>query len=310
MVADGVDRRVGFVGLGVMGGGMAGRLASEGIDIVVHDLDRRVVEMVVAQGATSAGRLADAGRNRDVVICMLPHPDVLREVVLGEGGLRDSMPDGAVLIDMGTDGPAVVRELEEPLAANGIRVVDAPVGRGPSEAASGELLLMAGGSQADVAEVEWLLQMLGSDVVYCGPLGSGQVVKLINNFVSVTNVGVVAEALALGIAGGVRPELLAQVLKGTAADSWQLRNCLVDRYPSKSFEGGFRTRLSMKDLNLALLMADDLGLEATKVCCGRSALQWYQAAEQAGLGHLDQSAVLLMADDATRAKLAGQFASD
>lgn len=280
--------KVGFAGLGAMGGGMARHLASSGFDVLVHDPSRKAVERAVDAGCVAAGSISALGAGRDVVVLMLPHPDVTRQVVMGPGGLASTLEAGAVIIDCATDGPDVVKELEVPLRARGISIIDSPVGRGVEFAARGELLLMVGGEDSVVKRALPVLEALSTEIVRCGALGAGQVVKLANNLVSIANVAVIAEAVALARREQVAPELLATVLARTAADSWQLRNVLERRLPTEDFSLGFKTGLALKDLQLFDQLAAERDL---RMPMAAGAIEWYRRACDSGFGDMDQCAI-------------------
>lgn len=282
---------VGFAGLGAMGSGMAVNLVRHGFAVMVYDIDPAAIARVVEQGATAAPSAADLALS-DVVVLMLPHPEVTRTVVLGPDGFGRSLRRGAVIIDAATDGPEIVRELAAELQPAGIDVIDAPVGRGVDFAARGELMLMVGGEDASITRAQSVLDAMSSEIVRCGPLGSGQVVKLANNLVSVANVAVVAEAAALARTYDVPEDLLARVLTRTAADSWQLRNSLQQRVPRGDFSLGFKTALALKDLRLAASLGatQRVGMPVTE-----ASIDWYDRACSAGFADEDQSRVTTMA---------------
>ena len=293
MAHDGEQQRVGFIGLGIMGGRMIRRLLQGGVDLTVHDLDAAAVQAAVELGAKQAPTPRDIGAACDVVIAMLPSPEALETVVLGENGLIEGMAAGSLLVDMATDGMTLVRRVAEPLSQKGIRMIDAPVGRGPAEAETGDLFVLMGGERADCDAVHGLMSLLASEIHYCGPLGAGQAIKLVNNMVSSTTMAVVAEGYALAKRAGADIDLMTKLLPGSAADSWQLRNGLIGKALAGDFSPRFKISLARKDVALAVAMADELGSPADM---GRAALGWYERTAAAGHGDLDRSAIVLTED--------------
>ena len=286
-------RRVGFVGLGIMGGRMARRLLANGVGLTVFDVDAAAVRAAADAGAEVAESPRELGAVSDVVIAMLPDPRILETVAVGEEGLIEGMAAGGLLVDMATDGMSVVKRLERPLAEKGIRIIDAPVGRGPAEAETGNLFVLMGGRPEDCEEARGLLSLLGSDIHYCGPLGAGQAIKLVNNMVSSTTMAVVAEGYALARRAGADIGLMTRLLPASAADSWQLRNGLVGKALAGDFSPRFRISLARKDVALAVEMADELGSPSDM---GRAALNWYERGVAAGHGDLDRAGIVLTED--------------
>ena len=286
-------KRVGLIGTGTMGGPMARQILQKHGALGVFDADRKAAEALVPDGATVAGSPREVGAASDVVITMLPHPDVLKEVVLGAHGLIGGLAAGATVIDMSTSGMAAVQELGAELAEQGIRMVDAPVGKGPWAAEKGELTILMAGEEAHCREVEWLLSMVGSTLYYCGPLGAGQAVKLANNLVACGNMAVLAEAYAMAAEGGAKLDVLCEMMPVTSADSWQLRQTLNGKVRKGDFSPMFKLKLAAKDMRLIVEMAERLG---TPIGCGRAVLDWYDKGMQAHLGELDWGAIMLTAN--------------
>lgn len=287
------SRRVGFVGLGIMGGRMARRLLANGVGLTVFDVDAAAVRAAADAGAEVAESPRELGAVSDVVVTMLPDPRILETVAVGEEGLIEGMAAGGLLVDMATDGMSVVKRLERMLAEKGIRIIDAPVGRGPAEAETGDLFVLMGGRPEDCEEARGLLSLLGSDIHYCGPLGAGQAIKLVNNMVSSTTMAVVAEGYALARRAGADIGLMTRLLPASAADSWQLRNGLVGKALAGDFSPRFRISLARKDVALAVEMADELGSPSDM---GRAALNWYERGVAAGHGDLDRAGIVLTED--------------
>ncbi|MFC0386595.1 NAD(P)-dependent oxidoreductase [Muricoccus vinaceus] len=251
--------RIGFIGLGTMGRGMAANLLAAGHALHVHDVRREAVEEFSARGATAAGSVAEAARDADAVVLMLPDTPQVEEVVLGPGGLVENPPAGRLVIDMSTISAAASRGMAERLQAVGTAMLDAPVSGGPQGAESGSLSIMAGGTEAGFAAAQPILATLGTTVRHVGPPGAGQTVKACNQLICALNLQAICEALALGRAAGLDLELLREVLLGGAASSWMLQN-LGPKMVAKDASAGFRIGLKLKDLRLAGELGFQYGL--------------------------------------------------
>ena len=231
---------IGFVGLGTMGRPMAQRLLDARVNLRVYDVAPAATAHFTRQGVVAAATPRELGAWADVLILMLPSPDILRESLLGTDGAIHGLRAGSIVIDMSTSGPGIVKTCAAALAARGVEMVDAPVGKGPPAAAKGELTLLMGGKREVCAKVEPILRHLGNELHYCGPCGSGQVVKLVNNMVSCANAAVLAEACTLAHASGVDLNVLAGIMAGTAADSHQLRHTLMTKALKHDFAPAFK----------------------------------------------------------------------
>jgi 4-hydroxybutyrate dehydrogenase / sulfolactaldehyde 3-reductase len=292
-------KQIGLIGLGVMGAPMARQILQKNGQVTVFDVAPTAVEALVAVGASAASSPKAVGQSSDIVITMLPHPDVFLDVVFGTDGLAEGLKAPAILIDMSTNGTAVIQEAEKKLRPKGIRVMDAPVGKGPWAAEKGDLTILIGGEEATCREAEWVLSMVGSKLYHCGPLGAGQVVKLANNLVSCGNMAVLAEAYALARAGGAKMDVLTEVMPMTSADSWQLRNTLNGKILQGDFSPMFKLKLANKDMRLILDMAKAFG---TPIETGKGVLDWYERGERAGYGELDWGAILLVSNPELKSK--------
>lgn len=290
--------RAGLIGLGTMGAPMARQILAKHGALTVYDSDAGALAALARAGARPAGSPREVGEQADAVITMLPHPDVLREVVLGADGLIHGLQPGATVIDMSTSGLDAVQSIGRALAEKGIRMVDAPVGKGPWAAEKGELTVLMAGEEADCRAVEWLLKMVGSTLYYCGPLGAGQVVKLANNLVACGNMAVLAEAYKMAAEGGARLDVLCEMMPNTSADSWQLRHTLNGKLRKGDLSPMFKLKLAHKDMRLIVEMAERLG---TPIACGRAVLDWYEQGVAAGHGELDWGAIMLTANPELKA---------
>ena len=251
--------RLGFIGTGVMGEPMCRNLAAKsGHPVLAYDRAAEPLARLREAGAGIAGSAAEVSAASDIVFLCLPDGVKLR--ALAEELLRDVRP-GQTFIDLGTSGVGLARELAARFEANEADWADAPIARTREAAQKGTLSIMVG-ARPDVFErIEPLLRHLGSDITHCGGIGTGQVVKILNNMVLFETVNALAEALALGRRAGVDPALLFDTLSKGSADSFALRNhgmkaMLPGAYPERAFS----VEYALKDLNYALELGRDTGV--------------------------------------------------
>jgi 3-hydroxyisobutyrate dehydrogenase len=258
-LADG--EALGFIGLGVMGEPIcANLLRKAGCRVRGFDLRPEPLARLAAEGLEPGGSPEEAAREAAVVFLSLPGGPELAEV--GER-LLGAMQPGAVLVDLSTAPVDLTRELAARFAAKRIAYADAPVARTRFAAERGELSVMVGAADATFARIEPYLRCFASDVLHCGPVGAGQVVKLMNNMVLFETGAAIAEALAIARQSGVASEVLLDALSKGSADSFALRNhgrnaMLPRAYPERAFS----TRYALKDLEYALSLAAQAGVDA------------------------------------------------
>ncbi len=204
--------KVAVIGMGQMGSGMAGRLKESGLDVVGYDVNAAQRDRLVKGGFQMASSIAEALAGCVIVLTSLPDPKAVTEAWLGEAGIVAHAAKGTLCIELSTIDPQTMRDAAEPAAARGIAVVDCPVSGSPNEARAGKLILIAGGEKADVERAQPIFKLLGNDWKYTGGVGTAKVVKIVNNMMSMGNVLVAAEAFALGVAAGVEPDNLYDVL--------------------------------------------------------------------------------------------------
>jgi 3-hydroxyisobutyrate dehydrogenase-like beta-hydroxyacid dehydrogenase len=252
-----IEQPIGFVGLGQMGGPMTRRLRAAGYGLVVHDVRAQAMDALVAEGAEAAGSPAEVAARAEVALVSLPTPQAVREVALGPDGL---IHGGAIrmYVDLSTTGQAVAVEVAGALAECGIVTLDAPVSGGVRGAVDGTLAVMAAGPAAEVERVRPLLEVFGR-VFHVGERpGLGQLMKLANNFLSATAIVATAEAIVLGVKGGLDPATMLAVInastgRNTASEDKFPRQILSGRYAA-----GFTTGLLTKDLGLCAAAAEAL----------------------------------------------------
>lgn len=280
---------VAVVGLGNMGGGLAARLAASGIPTVGIDPSPAARGRAASEGVRVAEELADALPGARAVISSLPNSAVVRSVWLSPGGIVDLVSPPTVLIEMSTIDPQTMREAAAAAESKGAAALDVPVSGGPREARDGTLSLLVGGRPEVVADVEDVLDALGTRH-HVGDVGDGKVVKIVNNMMSMGNIVVAAEAFALGRAAGVDGQRLYEVLSVSGGTSNQFRK----RFPralAGDFEPGFTVELAEKDLSLAQGLARSMSLPIPAASAIRD---MYAVAMSEGLAARDHVAVLQM----------------
>ena len=250
---------LGFIGLGVMGEPMCGHLARRGgKPILAYDPRPEPLRRLASNAVTSAS-VARIAADADLILLSLPDGRTMASVI---AELEPSLQPGQCVVDTGTSSVALTREIGARLTAKGILFADAPVARTRDAAARGELSIMVGATDATFLRVRPILETMGTDVTHCGPVGCGQVVKILNNMLVFQHTAALAEAIAIGRRNGVAPEVLLPTLAMGSGDSFVLRNhgmkAMLPRvFPSRAFS----TRYAIKDLSYALEMAEASGLD-------------------------------------------------
>jgi hypothetical protein len=254
---------IGFIGLGVMGEPMCRNiLAKSGHKVRVFDLEAAPVQRLVALGAESAADVGALVRGCDVVLVSLPSGKVLLELA-HTGGLLAHMQRGQIFVDLGTSAVKLTRELAAEFAARGVRYLDAPVARTRQAAEAGTLSVMVGGDAATFEEIRPILACCASDITHCGPIGSGQATKILNNMVLFQTVVALSEAYAIAHHAGFDPKLIFETMSKGSGDSFALRNhgakaIIPQLFPSRAFS----VEYAKKDLSYALELAAEHGIDA------------------------------------------------
>lgn len=249
-------RRVGFIGLGIMGGPMAANLLAAGYELTVWNRTAAKTEPLAAAGARVAGSPAEVAAASEVTFtCVTASADV-EAVVLGPGGVIEGATPGSIVVDCSTIAPATARKVHARLAERGVAMLDAPVSGGDVGAKAGTLAIMVGGDAETFERALPVLRAIGKTIVHVGPPGAGQVVKLCNQVAGGLNLLAMAEAISLCRRSGVDPEKMLEVVSAGAAGSWMLQH-LGPRAVAGDFAPGFMVDLMQKDLGLVLEAAHE-----------------------------------------------------
>ncbi len=292
------QRQIAFIGLGVMGGPMAGHLARAGFSVTAYNRSperaARWRETWGAEGLAAAfgATPAEAARGADIVFTCVGNDEDLDEVTsgitAGDAGVLGAMKPGAVLVDHTTTSADMARRLAEVCAARGIGFVDAPVSGGEAGAVNGKLAIMCGGSAADVGRAEPVMQSYAKAIIHVGPAGAGQTAKMANQMCIAGVLAGLAEAVRLSEAAGLDLTKTYEAIAGGAAQSWQMDNRWATMTRDE-FDFGFAVDWMRKDLGYALAEARRLGLAAPVTALVD---QFYADVQSAGGGRKDTSALI------------------
>jgi 3-hydroxyisobutyrate dehydrogenase-like beta-hydroxyacid dehydrogenase len=257
-------KTVGFIGVGVMGGRMCRNIAIKSDRrVIAYDIDSRAVARLSDVGVEAASSISHLMESAELVFMCLPGEPEVREVCLGDDGVLAYAQPGHIIIDMSTATPKIERKLLEKFSKKSVEFADAPVSRGVSAAEKGTLSIMFGGKSELLDRVRPILECIGTEITHCGDVGTGQVMKLMNNMVIFQNVSALAEALTIAKRSGVDGELLFETLSKGSADSFVLRKhglkyMIKGIYPDDLFPLIY----SLKDLRYALQLAEEHDVDA------------------------------------------------
>jgi 3-hydroxyisobutyrate dehydrogenase len=253
--------KIGFIGLGAMGGPMAANLQRAGHELRVHDARRESAATLVAGGAAWADGPAQAASAAEVVFTCLPGPAEVEAIALGDGGLLGAMAAGSTWFDLTTNAPDVVRRLSAEFAARRIHMLDSPVSGGPKGAQTRKLALWVGGDAATFERFAPVLKAMGDETMYIGPVGSGSVAKLAHNCANFAVQNALAEVFTLGVKAGVDPLVLFKAMRqGTTGRSRTFDRLAEQFLPGTYDPPAFALRLAHKDMTLALSLARACGV--------------------------------------------------
>lgn len=287
--------RIAFIGLGNMGAPMAQNLLKAGHALSVFDLAASAVKSLADAGATAATSAIDAVKGADVVVSMLPASVHVESLYLGDTGLLKHIPKHALVIDCSTISPDSARKVARAAADLGIAMVDAPVSGGTGGAIAGTLTFIVGGDQASLEKARPILEKMGKNIFHAGAAGAGQVGKICNNMVLGIQMAATCEALSLGVANGMDPAVLSEIISKSSGRNWvtELYNPWPGVMPnapaSKGFAGGFGVDLMLKDLGLA---AEAAMSSKSTIALGELARNLFALHSSQGHGKLDFSSIV------------------
>ncbi|KAG7387595.1 hypothetical protein PHYPSEUDO_013989 [Phytophthora pseudosyringae] len=291
-----VQQRVGVIGLGQMGGRMADNLRKHGRQLVVCDPEPANVQRQLAQGgAVAVASPKEVAEQCDTIITMLPSTAIVERVYLGDDGVHEALRSEHLLLDSSTIDPIFTKKLSEELHERGATFVDAPVSGGVAGAQNGTLTFMVGGELEEFERVKPLLTAMGKNLVHCGGSSTGQIAKLCNNLAAAIQLTSIAEATNLGVALGIDPKVLAEVMNSSTSRCWSSTanhpypGIIPDIPASGGYDGGFAVQLMRKDLGLA---SSSAMRAEVYVPLTNAVLQLFNMMVNQGNGHKDFAYIL------------------
>lgn len=286
--------KIAFIGVGAMGKRMALNILKAGYDLTVADLNKEAVKELVEAGAKEADTNREAAEGKDIIFTSLPNAAIVEAVVLGKDGVLEGAKEGAIYVDLSSITPKAIRNIANKAKEKGVQVLDAPVSGGTAGAEKGTLTFMVGGEEEAYKKVLPVLECMGSKIYHVGDVGAGDAVKMVNNLLLGANMVAVAEALALGVKAGLKPDILYDIISQSSGSSYALTAKYNNFISKGNFEPGFTIDLQYKDLQLAVETAKDLNMP---LMVGNQAQQLFEVARAKGLGGKDISAVIRLYEE-------------
>ena len=278
--------KVGFIGLGIMGGPMAANLQAGGCKLYLHDLKNPPVALVEA-GATVCTNATEVAKRADIIIVMVPDTPHVEEALFGANGVAAGLSPGKIVVDMSSISPMATKEFAKKINKRQCDYLDAPVSGGEVGARAATLTIMVGGGQEAFDRVRPLFELMGKNITLVGGNGDGQTTKVANQIIVALNIQAVAEALLFASKAGANPAKVRQALMGGFAAS-RILEVHGERMVKRTFAPGFRIELHQKDLNLALQGAKSLGISLPNTA---TAQELMNSCAAHGMGQLDHSAL-------------------
>ncbi len=294
-------KRVGFVGLGIMGKPVARNLLKAGFELKVHSRSRPPVDELASEGATAADSPSACASGTDAIVTMLPDSPDSEAVILGDNGVLSGAKAGATIIDMSSIAPAISQTIASACEAKGVDALDAPVSGGEPGAIAGQLAIMVGGKQEAFARCRPIFEAVGKSYVLCGGYGAGNTTKLANQIIVAANIEAVSEAFVLVRKAGLDPNDVFEAIRGGLAGS-NVLNAKAPMMIAGNFDPGFRIRLHQKDLNNALRTGNELGVPLPVTALVQ---QMIGALVVGGKGDRDHSAIASFIEDLAATKIQG-----
>ena len=275
--------KIGFIGIGIMGAPMAGRLLDGGHELCVNDINP-IPQALLDKGATVAGSARETAEMGEVVIVMVPDTPDVEVVLFGENGVADGLSNGKIVVDMSSISPVETKEFAEKINALGCSYLDAPVSGGEVGAKAGTLSLMVGGDPASFDKVKPLFELMGQNITLVGKNGDGQTCKVANQIIVALTIEAVGEALLFASKAGADPAKVREALMGGFASS-KILEIHGERMIKRTFDPGFRINLHQKDLNLALSNARKLQMALPNTATAQELFNSVAAQGDSGLDH-------------------------
>lgn len=283
-----MTQQIGFIGLGIMGKPMALNLLKAGHTVTVFDINEKAVQTLQEAGANGAISAAEAARESDIIITMLPKGEHVEAVVAGEHGILTTAKPGTIIIDMSSISPVTSRALAALAKQRQVEFIDAPVSGGEPKAIDGTLAIMAGGEEAIFEQVKDVLHSMGTEVVLVGITGSGTTAKLANQIIVNLNIAAMSEALVLAAKSGIAIDKMYEAIRGGLAGSAVL-DAKVPLILERNFEPGGRIDINLKDLTNVMKTAHDIGVPLP---LSSQLLEIFHALKADGKARLDHGGIV------------------
>ena len=279
---------IGFIGLGAMGGGMAANIVRAGHKVIAYDIAPEKIDALAELGATGAGSVTEVGQTADRTITMVETTAQTEEILLSAGGIAEVAASGHSVAMMSTIDPVAAKRMHDVLAGKDIGMVDAPVSGGTPRAQSGELSVIVGGTETEIAGWRPVFEAMSSNIFHVGDIGQGLAMKLVNNMLIQINTVAIAEAFAMGAKAGLDPQTMYDVVRVSTGASFALDH-RVPRFLSGDFAPGGTVDISYKDQELETAFAKELGVP---LLLANVSQQVYQMARSCGYAKEDGAAII------------------
>lgn len=298
-----MNKTIGFIGCGNMGKGMVKNLLKAGNKVKVFDVNEEAAKALAADGAVPTKSVKECAQGAEVVMLSLPSPEAVEKSITGPEGVLEVLQPGSYIIDLSTIDPDTTKRIHSIAAAKGIRTLDAPVSGGPHGAASASLSVMVGGDKEDFEAVRDILSVIGDPkkIVYCGPIGSGQVVKLCNNTAAAIQTIALAETLLMGVKAGVDLKVLVESFKASSANCYTLE----DRFPKTVFRDNYEPpvfALYLMHKDVSLYMATAMSLKVPSPIAAL-ANEYYTVAMNHGKEKMDYTVVCKQLEEIANSRI-------
>jgi 2-hydroxy-3-oxopropionate reductase len=284
-------KKIGFVGVGTMGKPMAKNLLKAKFSLTIYNRSQEPVKELVCLGAVAANSPKELAQNSDAIILMVPDAPDVEKILFKQEGIMEGVREGTTIIVMSTIEPLAMKQIAGKVsqAQKGIKVLDAPVTRGLAGAIAGTLGIWVGGNKEDFDDCQDVFRAMGSDIIYCGDVGMGMVVKMVNNYISINTAFLLSEALVLGVKCGLKPEKLIESLMIGSGNSYQLQRSFGPKVLKGNFSPTFRLELALKDIGIGIATAREFRVP---VPVGALCFELAQAERAKGKGGLDYTVVV------------------
>ncbi len=289
-------KKIGFIGVGVMGKAMVRNLIKHGFDVTIYTRTKAKVEDLIAEGIPFVADVKSCAQDQDVVITMVGYPSDVKEVYFGKEGIIENAKAGAILIDMTTSSPDLAKDIAKEAKAHQLESLDAPVSGGDTGARNGTLAIMVGGSKDAYEKVLPVFQAMGQNIVYEGQAGAGQHTKMANQIALAGAVAGVVEAMTYAKQAGLDVKTMLDTISTGAAGSWQMSNT-APRMLSGDMNPGFYIKHMIKDLKIAIDQADQNGLDLEVL---DTVKDMYEDLADRGMEDLGTQALIHYYDDKAR----------